>query len=395
MKKLKPAALILLLFSMLLIPVVKAPVLEGWKYSKILEFDDGWEGLQVNFNVTYGAASDGVNFNSQVDFDDLRFYDLYTGVLLPAWNETTVPGEYVEVWLKLDESLSVIMYYGEDSAEPYWNQAAVFVDVISGVVLGLPMNEGSGDTVTDYSGNGNDGTVYGASWVDGKYGKALEFDGTDHVSIAPFLNGETAFSFSAWVKPEASQVDYARIFDLGWYTNGLMLIAHLTTNRFGMFRSDSVNSQAAIYSPVLTFDGNTWYHVVGVWESGSKFRVYVNGIEYDHDAGAGTFTLQNDVLYIGHSSIQMHGVIDEVHVYNRALNDPEIENDYNNYGDVTLEEGSCLVRVWVDIMPSISFGEEVSRDYASRGEFLAAALIASIICVPLLLLVIWGVKKRS
>ncbi len=31
----------------------------------------------------------------------------------------------------------------------------------------------------DSSGNGNDGTVYGATFVDGKFGKALSFDGMD------------------------------------------------------------------------------------------------------------------------------------------------------------------------------------------------------------------------
>ncbi|GAF95914.1 unnamed protein product, partial [marine sediment metagenome] len=33
------------------------------------------------------------------------------------------------------------------------------------------------DDATDISGNGNDGTIYDASWTDGKVSKALEFDG--------------------------------------------------------------------------------------------------------------------------------------------------------------------------------------------------------------------------
>jgi hypothetical protein len=31
----------------------------------------------------------------------------------------------------------------------------------------------------DSSGNGNDGTIYGATFVEGKFGKALSFDGVD------------------------------------------------------------------------------------------------------------------------------------------------------------------------------------------------------------------------
>ena len=47
-------------------------------------------------------------------------------------------------------------------------------------------DEGSGSVVKDSSGNGNDGTIHGAKWVDGKYGKALSFDGNgDYVEITP------------------------------------------------------------------------------------------------------------------------------------------------------------------------------------------------------------------
>ena len=33
-------------------------------------------------------------------------------------------------------------------------------------------DEGTGNKVKDLSGNGNDGTISGAKWVDGKFGKA-------------------------------------------------------------------------------------------------------------------------------------------------------------------------------------------------------------------------------
>jgi len=38
--------------------------------------------------------------------------------------------------------------------------------VTDGLVLWLKMEEGSGTTVHDYSGYGNDGTIYGASWTE-------------------------------------------------------------------------------------------------------------------------------------------------------------------------------------------------------------------------------------
>ena len=45
-------------------------------------------------------------------------------------------------------------------------------------------DEGKGNTTKDSSGNGNDGTLMEKpKWVDGKFGKALEFDGTSFVNM--------------------------------------------------------------------------------------------------------------------------------------------------------------------------------------------------------------------
>ena len=48
-----------------------------------------------------------------------------------------------------------------------------------GLVAEWHFDEGSGSVLVDSSGNGNDGVIYGATWVDGKYGTALSFDGVD------------------------------------------------------------------------------------------------------------------------------------------------------------------------------------------------------------------------
>ncbi len=46
-----------------------------------------------------------------------------------------------------------------------------------GLVGWWRFDEGSGTIAGDSSGNGNNGTIYGATWVAGKYGQALSFDG--------------------------------------------------------------------------------------------------------------------------------------------------------------------------------------------------------------------------
>lgn len=46
-----------------------------------------------------------------------------------------------------------------------------------GLIAYWSMNEGSGTTLNDTSGNNNNGTIYGAEWTNGYSNSALSFDG--------------------------------------------------------------------------------------------------------------------------------------------------------------------------------------------------------------------------
>lgn len=75
---------------------------------------------------------------------------------------------------------------------------------INGLTGYWSLNEGSGDTAADSSGNGNMGNlVNGPSWVDGEYDKALQFHGTgDYVDAGngASLNATNAITIEVWVK---------------------------------------------------------------------------------------------------------------------------------------------------------------------------------------------------
>src|SRR5262249_36875542 len=56
----------------------------------------------------------------------------------------------------------------------------------SGLVAAYAFNEGTGTTVKDASGNGNNGTVANTTWsTTGKFGNALNFNGTSSVVTIP------------------------------------------------------------------------------------------------------------------------------------------------------------------------------------------------------------------
>ena len=64
------------------------------------------------------------------------------------------------------------------------------------------MNEGVGLVAYDSSGNNNNGMIVGALWVDGKFGKALSFDGVDdYVDVLdPAFHAFAVGSISVWFK---------------------------------------------------------------------------------------------------------------------------------------------------------------------------------------------------
>ena len=75
-----------------------------------------------------------------------------------------------------------------------------------GLVAAYGFDEGTGTAVADSSGNGNGGTVSGATWAVGKFGTALSFDGVNdivNVADSASLDLTTGMTIEAWLLPRA------------------------------------------------------------------------------------------------------------------------------------------------------------------------------------------------
>ena len=82
---------------------------------------------------------------------------------------------------------------------PFLTQAAEITD---GLVLYMPLDEGSGKTTADKSKTKAEGEVKGAKWVDGKFGKALQFKSSaEHVLVPDdkAFHIEEEITQAAWV----------------------------------------------------------------------------------------------------------------------------------------------------------------------------------------------------
>jgi PKD repeat protein len=212
----------------------------------------------------------------------------------------------------------------------------------SGLVAGYRLDEGAGLTVADVSGNNTTGTLVNApTWTTGRYGGALSFNGTSYVDLGnPLtLRPTSSMTLSAWIRISTNPPDdgaiVAKLGSAGWQLKtspdtGVRTAAiQISSNG-----TDSIQRYSAT---VLAPD--TWYHIAGVYDAvARRLDVYVNGV-LDNGVLSGTvpaaqFNAPFDVN-IGQRTglprtFNFRGVIDEVHVFNRALNASEIQVDMNS-----------------------------------------------------------------
>ena len=195
------------------------------------------------------------------------------------------------------------------------------------------LDEGSGNTAADSSGNSNDGTLNGEPlWqpTGGKVDGALEFDGlNDYVRTNFVLDPASgAFSAFAWVKDGGPQQAIIS------QTNGTGFgTAWLCTDASGEFMTgltDGGRMTPLLESEITIADG-AWHRVGIVWD-GSRRYLYADGAEVAKDTDALTRLYASDGgLYFGAGKALAEvnfwsGLIDDVRIYDHALSDSEIEH---------------------------------------------------------------------
>jgi hypothetical protein len=186
-------------------------------------------------------------------------------------------------------------------------------------------DEGSGDTAKDSSVNKNNGTLKsGPKWIDGKFGKALEFDGKDDNVEVPdndTLN-VTAITLVAWVKSEAKQLLDGNV--IVYKKPSYVLQYWSTTINPGVFVGGQWGGSG--WLPQAVIWDNDW-HLVALTYDGSIQKFYVDGVfKGDNASCKGKIDIANNSLTIGTGNTGFYtGSIDEVAVFDIALNEDDFK----------------------------------------------------------------------
>lgn len=286
-------------------------------------------------DATLGDGSNGVNIGRRTDgygytdglIDDVRIYNF-------ALNADEIKLIYNQGKSAVMGSVSMATTTTAGVYEPSWSKYQEYCipgDTATCLppVLEIKMDEKTGTTTYDTSGQGNDGnfvsvasspTWKGAGYC--KYGSCLEFDGGDDwISNNAIIPGLT-FSFSFWIKSGALVNTKEMIGNSGCYCG----VNEDNDDHKIACTVDGETSGGA--RSTTSVDDNEWHHIVFTSTANSQ-SIYVDGIKED-DASE-TFTGNGDPINIGRREYGGYypGLIDEVRIYNYARTPAQIAWDYN------------------------------------------------------------------
>jgi len=349
-----PAAL--LLMSMISVSVLGYYLYSSFTVSldvkepiEILGYPSQWSlypGERAQFNVTINNHAP-VNYSVILDFksNDAAYQLNYLS--FSNQNYTVIPGQQnLGAWLdvspdapaaNLNMTISLLRvkvteeYYGYDGLVGYWK-----------------LDEGSGNVAADSSGHNNNGVLEnGASWVAGKYGFAVGFDGIDdrvNIPDSPSLRLQT-FTLEAWIylteRPYEQAAPHAAIINKLHWRGGSSYNGY----KLQFENPTSINDDLVVsignggaqtflihYNSINDLTLNMWHQIVGTYD-GTTACIYIDGV-LKKLSNVGNHAISNDEgpLLLGNeyyaSGCQFDGLIDTAMIYNRSLTSGEVLAHY-------------------------------------------------------------------
>ena len=197
-------------------------------------------------------------------------------------------------------------------------------------------DEGSGTTASDSSGNGNDGTVNGAIWDDGKFGNALSFDGVnDYLDCGAAVDNSitTGITLEAWIMPALRQnggiisndITYSskKGYDFFlWFAGGSCGCLYID------FGNGSTLGRASWNIPSPDWY-NQWHHVAATWD-GNVIKLYADESKVAEVGYSGTYsdpgknTFIGAINYLDPAYYYFNRLIDEVRIWDTALTEEQL-----------------------------------------------------------------------
>ena len=215
----------------------------------------------------------------------------------------------------------------------YFNDNSHAQSIYNGLIAYYPFN----GNVNDESGNGNSGTVYGATLASDRFGNtnsAYYFNGTsDYIEVphSESLNFQNELTLAVWVKSDEPINPETYVIAKG---DEVPFSLRVKTGFYDFVIGN--NRLSSIVSPTSTTPReDVWHFIVGTYD-GTIAKIYIDGILEDSDLYSQNMLSNNNQMQFGHrpssrnsSIVYYKGAIDDIRIYDRALSIEEILELYN------------------------------------------------------------------
>ena len=219
-------------------------------------------------------------------------------------------------------------------------------------VLLYTFESGTGKTVKDLSGNGNDGELMGPKWGEGNPGGGLTFGGnaprdfveipdSESLDLVEGLTIEMWLYLEAWSTAGGTGATKETTYKVGPRSDKKVLI-RMTTDKHAW--------GAAVAAGKTDMPLKKWAHIAGTYDAKSgDAKIYIDGVLDGEGKIGGNITPNDDVLWLGRGAGPfLEGRMDEVRISNIARSEQEIQELMNKgiEGVLAVKPQNKLATTW-------------------------------------------------
>ncbi len=218
------------------------------------------------------------------------------------------------------------------------------------LVLYLSFDEGQGGDAKDGSAHGHDGElIQNPKWVDGQFGKALEFDGTKSqhvmVPINDTLQLTEQFSIAFWVKRGDAQIREWNYMVTAGTLKWASIFRNGDQKTYFWSTSGGAWAQKAVTNDIQPDD---WVHLAVTHDTKAEVIIYNDGKKAGGGAKPPVVDEIDGSVMVGarHPGEEFFtGIIDEVFLFNRIITEAEI-NEIKDGEFLPVEPAGKLATTW-------------------------------------------------
>jgi len=222
------------------------------------------------------------------------------------------------------------------ASEPTTNTSST-EEVTPAPIAHWKFDEGTGVVAHDASGQGNDGTITGATWKTDDMcvsGNCLYFDSSTqnekvNVTLNNYSSLTKSLTMSFWYKATLDDDVWDGILNInGGYSGGTRFLVRKdnSTNRIEWQANYGDATPIYIHTGTNNLKVNNWYFITATYD-GQEAILYLNGEEVSSYTETRELTL-NSSLSLGFAQYYFDGFLDEIKIYPYARSPDQIKSDY-------------------------------------------------------------------